>query len=267
MIRGEKGPQVPWNMAQIEVKTPEQIELMRTAGRIVSEILDELEKAVAPGVSTWDLDHLAEELIAKKGAQPAFKGYHGFPACLCASVNEEIVHGIPSRARKLEEGDLMKLDFGVRYKGFFGDAARTVPVGRISGDAQALVDVTRGALQKAIEQVVSGNRVGDVSYAVQHHVESHGFSVVHDFVDHGIGRQLHEAPQVPNFGEPGTGIRLRPGMVIAIEPMVNQGTSRVNVLDDEWTAVTADHKLSAHFEHTVAVTDGAPDILTRRAAR
>ena len=237
---------------------------MREAGRIVCEILDALERLIAPGVSTWELDALAERLIRQKGARPAFKGYQGFPACLCASVNDEIVHGIPSRTRRLEEGDLMKLDFGVQYRGFFGDAARTVPVGRIGPDAQALVDVTRSALLKAIEQVVPGNRVGDVSWAVQQHVESHGFSVVQDFVGHGIGRHLHEAPQVPNFGEPGLGIPLRPGMVIAIEPMVNQGTGRVKVLDDQWTAVTADRRLSAHFEHTVAVTDGPPDILTRR---
>jgi len=237
---------------------------MREAGRIVCEILDALERLIAPGVSTWELDALAERLIRQKGARPAFKGYQGFPACLCASVNDEIVHGIPSRTRRLEEGDLMKLDFGVQYRGFFGDAARTVPVGRIGPDAQALVDVTRSALEKAIEQVVPGNRVGDVSWAVQQHVESHGFSVVQDFVGHGIGRHLHEAPQVPNFGEPGLGIPLRPGMVIAIEPMVNQGTGRVKVLDDQWTAVTADRRLSAHFEHTVAVTDGPPDILTRR---
>ncbi len=252
-------------MSSVELKTPQELAIMREAGRIVCEILDELEKIIAPGVTTWDLDALAERLIRQKGARPAFKGYQGFPACLCASVNHEIVHGIPARTRRLEQGDLMKLDFGVQYKGFFGDAARTVPVGRIGEDARALVDVTKGALEKAIEQAVPGNRVGDVSWAIQQHVESRGFSVVHDFVGHGIGRHLHEAPQVPNFGEPGMGMPLRPGMVIAIEPMVNQGTSRVKLLDDEWTAVTADRRLSAHFEHTVAVTEGAPDIFTKRA--
>ena len=252
-------------MSSVELKTRQELATMREAGRIVCEILDALEELIAPGVSTGELDALAERLTYQKGAQPAFKGYQGFPACLCASVNDEIVHGIPSRTRRLEEGDLMKLDFGVQYRGFFGDAARTVPVGRIGPDAQALVDVTRSALEKAIEQVVPGNRVGDVSWAVQQHVESHGFSVVQDFVGHGIGRHLHEAPQVPNFGEPGLGIPLRPGMVIAIEPMVSQGTGQVKLLDDHWTALTADRRLSAHFEHTVAVTDGPPDILTRRA--
>jgi len=236
---------------------------MRDAGRIVSEILDELEKAVAPGVTTWDLDQLAEGLIFKKGAKPAFKGYLGFPCCLCASVNDEVIHGIPSKKRKLKTGDLMKLDFGVVYKGYYGDSARTVPVGPISSEAQGLIDATRESLYKGIEASVAGNRIGDIGHAVQRHVEARGFSVVRDFVGHGVGKKLHEPPQIPNYGESGTGMKLRPGMTIAIEPMVNMGTFKVEVLDDDWTAVTADHKLSAHFEHTLLITDAEPEILTR----
>jgi methionyl aminopeptidase len=266
VIRGEKGPTVPWNMAQVDVKTPEQIELMRLAGRIVSEILDELEKAVAPGVTTWDLDQLAERLIYQKGAQPAFKGYLGFPACLCASINEEVVHGIPSRKRALREGDLMKLDFGVKFQGWFGDSARTVPVGQVSEQAKALLEVTRESLFKGIEQMKPGNRIGDIGAAVQQHVEARGFSVVRDFVGHGIGTKLHEAPQVPNYGRSGDGMRLRAGMVLAIEPMVNVGTPKVEVLEDDWTAVTLDRKLSSHWEHTVLITESGPEILTRTAA-
>lgn len=250
---------------RVEIKTRDEIELMRDAGRIVSEILDELERAVAPGVSTWELDQLAERLIYQKGARPAFKGYRGFPSCLCASINAEVVHGIPSRKRKLQAGDLMKLDFGVVYKGYFGDSARTVPVGQVAPEAQALIEVTRESLYKGIEQMKPGNRIGDVANAVQRHVEAKGFAVVRDFVGHGIGKALHELPQVPNYGDAGTGPRLRPGMVLALEPMVNAGTFKVKLLDDDWTAVTLDGRLSAHFEHTVAVTDDGPDILTRPA--
>jgi len=253
-------------MSQVEIKSRDEIALMREAGRIVSEILDELEKAVAPGVTTWDLDALSEKLIYQKGARPAFKGYHGFPACLCASVNDEVVHGIPSKRRKLREGDLMKLDFGVVYRGFFGDSARTVPVGKVSAEAQTLVDATRQALHKGIQAMVAGNRLGDIGHAVQSHVEARGFSVVRLFSGHGIGRRLHEAPDVPNYGQPGSGMKLRPGMVLAVEPMVNQGTDEVMVLEDQWTAVTRDSKLSAHFEHTVLITEGGPEILTRHRA-
>ena len=253
-------------MGQVEIKSRDEIALMREAGRIVSEILDELEKAVAPGVTTWDLDALSEKLIYQKGARPAFKGYHGFPACLCASVNDEVVHGIPSKRRKLREGDLMKLDFGVVYRGFFGDSARTVPVGKVSSEAQALVDATRQALHKGIQAMSPGNRLGDIGHAVQSHVEARGFSVVRLFSGHGIGRRLHEAPDVPNYGQAGSGMKLRPGMVLAVEPMVNQGTDEVMVLEDQWTAVTRDSKLSAHFEHTVLITEGGPEILTRRRA-
>ena len=252
-------------MNPVELKSPDEIALMREAGRIVCEILDELEKAVAPGVSTWDLDALAEKLIAQKGARPAFKGYHGFPGVLCASVNQEVVHGIPNRKRRLVAGDLMKLDFGVVYRGFFGDSARTVPVGKVAPEAQALVDATRQSLEKAIQVMQPGNRIGDIGHAVQRHVESRGFSVVRDFTGHGIGRKLHEPPQVPNYGQPGSGMKLRPGMVLAVEPMVNQGTPDVEVLEDEWTAVTVDGKLSAHFEHTILISERGPEVLTRRS--
>ncbi|RKH46375.1 type I methionyl aminopeptidase [Corallococcus sicarius] len=250
-------------MNPVEIKSPDEIALMRQAGRIVCEILDELEKAVAPGISTWELDALAEKLIAKKGARPAFKGYHGFPGVLCASVNQEVVHGIPSRKRRLVAGDLMKLDFGVVYRGFFGDSARTVPVGKVTPEAQALVDATRQSLEKAIQVMQAGNRIGDIGHAVQSHVEARGFSVVRDFVGHGIGRKLHEPPQVPNYGQAGAGMKLRPGMVLAVEPMVNQGTADVEVLEDEWTAVTVDGKLSAHFEHTILISERGPEVLTR----
>jgi len=253
-------------VGQVEIKTKDEIAVMREAGRIVSEILDELEKMVAPGVSTWDLDQVAEGLIHKKGAKPAFKGYLGFPSSLCASINFEVVHGIPSKKRKLVPGDLMKLDFGVVYKGYYGDSARTVPVGAVSAEARALIDATRQSLNEAIGAVVSGNRIGDIGYAVQSFVEPKGFTVVRDFVGHGIGKKLHEQPQVPNFGERGTGMRLRPGMVLAIEPMVNAGTHKVEILEDDWTAVTLDRKLSAHFEHTVVVTENGPEVLTRPAA-
>ena len=253
-------------MSQIEIKTKDEIAVMRDAGRIVSEILDELERAVAPGVTTWELDQLAEGLIHKKGAKPAFKGYLGFPCSLCASINYEVVHGIPSKKRKLAPGDLMKLDFGVVYRGYYGDAARTVPVGEVSAEARTLIETTRQSLSNAISAVVNGNRIGDIGYAVQSFVETKGFAVVRDFVGHGIGKKLHEQPQVPNFGEPGTGMKLRPGMVLAIEPMVNLGTHQVEILDDDWTAVTLDRKLSAHFEHTVVLTENGPEILTRHAA-
>ncbi|MBI3181980.1 MAG: type I methionyl aminopeptidase [Myxococcales bacterium] len=250
-------------MSQVVIKTADEISLMRDASRIVIEVLDAMERAAGPGVSTWELERIAEELTARRGAKPAFKGYMGFPCCLCASINEEVVHGIPSKKRKLAEGDLLKLDFGVSIRGYFGDAARTVPIGKISEEARALVEGTQQALKVGIEQAVKGNRVGDIGFAVQRFAESKGYSVVRDFVGHGIGRELHEQPQVPNFGWPSTGMKLRPGITLAIEPMVNQGTHKVELLDDEWTAVTLDRKLSAHFEHTVLVTEDGPEILTR----
>jgi len=253
-------------MSQVEIKNQDEIALMRDAGRIVCEILDELQKSVAPGISTWELDRLAESLIYRKGAKPAFKGYLGFPCCLCASVNYEVVHGIPSKKRKLEQGDLIKLDFGVVFKGYYGDSARSIPVGTVSDEAKALIEATRESLEKGISAVVGGNRIGDIGHAVQSVVEPRGFSVVRDFVGHGIGKKLHEQPQIPNFGEPGTGMKLREGMVLAIEPMVNAGTFQVEMLDDEWTAVTLDRRLSAHFEHTVVVTNNGPEVLTRPPA-
>lgn len=250
-------------MNQVEIKSDREIGLMREAGRIVKEILDTLESKVAPGVTTWELDQEAERMIYAAGAKPAFKGYLGFPCCLCASVNEEVVHGIPSRKKKLQAGDLMKLDFGVVYKGYYGDSARTVPVGEVSDEAKRLIDVTRESLEQAIKTMVPGNRLGDIGAAVQGHVEANGFSVVRDFVGHGIGKKLHEPPQVPNYGTTGKGMQLRPGMVLAIEPMVNVGTCKVEVLEDDWTAVTLDRKLSAHFEHTILVSERGPEVLTR----
>ena len=250
----------------VELKSTAEIERMRRAGRVVAEILDALEAAVAPGITTWDLDQLAERLIKEKGARSAFKGYRGFPAVLCASLNHEVVHGIPSKGRTLAEGDLIKLDFGVSVEGFYGDAARTVPVGKVSEQARRLAEATRASLEAGIEAIRPGNRVGDIGHAVQSHVERLGYSVVRDFVGHGIGRKLHEAPQVPNYGRPGTLESLRPGMVLAVEPMVNAGTHAVDVLDDGWTAVTLDGKLSAHWEHTILVVDGGHEVLTRSPA-
>jgi methionyl aminopeptidase len=253
-------------MGSPEIKTADELALMRDAGRIVHDILQALAKAALPGTTTLELDRIAEDLTYKSGSRPAFKGYRQFPCSLCVSINEEVVHGIPTRKRKLAEGDIVGLDFGVIYKGFHGDAAMTVAVGKISDDASRLMTVTREALMKAIEQIRPGNRISDLSRAVQTHAESHGYTVVKDFVGHGIGRALHEEPQIPNYI--GSGLpdpRLRPGMVVAVEPMVNQGRAEVIVLDDKWTAVTVDRKLSAHFEHTIAVTENGPEILTRTA--
>lgn len=238
---------------------------MREAGRIVCAILDALEAAVKPGISTGELDALAAALIEQHGAQSAFKGYHGFPAVLCASVNEEVVHGIPKDARVLREGDLLKLDFGVSYQGWFGDSARTVPVGKVSSESKKLIKVTREALHKAIALCHPGNRIGDLGHAIQEHAEAHGFSVVREFTGHGIGRALHEFPPIPNYGKKGKGLELLPGMTIAIEPMVNAGGPDLQVLDDDWTAVTVDQKWSAHFEHTVLITDGPPELFTEHA--
>jgi methionyl aminopeptidase len=219
---------------------------------------------VAPGVTTSELDAEAERLVREGGAEPAFKGYRGFPATLCASVNEQVVHGIPS-ARPMVEGDIVSLDIGVRLNGFYGDSAVTVPVGRVGDDTAQLLRVTEEALERAIGQVRVGGRISDIGHAVQQHVESHGFSVVREFVGHGIGASLHEEPQIANYGEPGRGPRMAEGMVLAIEPMVNMGRPAVKVLADGWTAVTRDGSLSAHFEHTVAVTREGALVLTRRS--
>lgn len=245
----------------IVLKSPAEIRKMRVAGRMVAEILAGLQEKVQPGVALIELDQFAERETRKRKALPAFKGYSGFPFSLCCSVNEQVVHGMPS-SRVLEPGDIVSLDFGVIYGGFYGDAARTFAVGDISDVASRLMAATRESLDRAIAQVVAGNRLSDVSHAVQSYVEARGFSVVRDFVGHGIGKELHEGPQIPNFGAPGKGPKLRTGMVLAIEPMINQKGFEVRVLEDGWTAVTCDGGLSAHFEHTVAVTDQGPEILT-----
>jgi len=236
---------------------------MRRANLTVAQVLSVLKANVAPGATTLDLERIAESEIEKAGVKPAFKGYRGYPWCLCTSVNNEVVHGMPSK-RVLNEGDIVSIDFGVLVDGFYGDSAITVPVGAVSNDAARLVQVTEESLNRAIEAAVEGNRLTDISSAVQRYVESHGFSVVREFVGHGIGRSLHEAPQVPNFGIPGRGTRLKAGMVLAIEPMINMGAPEVKILDDGWTAVTADGSLSAHFEHTVAITEDGPYVLSRK---
>ena len=242
-------------------KSPAEIERLRRSGRMVRGLLEELRERVQPGVSTLDLEKYIERRIAQLGARPAFKGYRGYPCCLCASVNSEVIHGIPSE-RCLKRGDILSLDMGVVVDGYYGDSAITVPVGDISESTQRLLRVTQESLQLAIDQALLGNRLGDISATVQRHVEENGYSVVREFVGHGIGRQLHEEPQIPNFGQPGHGPVLKQGMVLAIEPMVNAGGPAVRVLADNWTAVTADGALSAHFEHMVAVTRNGPDILT-----
>ena len=247
---------------RVELKTGEEIARIREASLIVHDVLQEVIAAVAPGITTLEIDRIAARATAARGAQPAFLGYHGYPAVICVSVNDEVVHGIPSPRRVLKKGDIVGLDFGVCYKGFYGDSAYTVPVGEPSPQARDLMATTREALARAVAAAQPDARLGDLGFAVQALVESRGYSVVRDFVGHGIGRRLHEAPQIPNFGTPGTGVRLRPGMVIAIEPMVNAGAPDVRTLEDGWTAVTADGSLSAHFEHTVAVTDSAPEILS-----
>lgn len=256
----------PVKAGTIILKTRREIETMREPNRIVAEILAAIEEIVKPGVTTGELDALAQRMIRKAKAKAAFKGYQmrnqkPYPASVCASVNEEVVHGIPG-PRVLKEGDIVGVDVGVVKKGFVGDAARTYPVGTISPQASKLLNVTRESLYKGIEKAVSGNRLHDISAAIQSHVEANGFSVVRDFVGHGIGRAMHEPPQIPNYKASGWNPRLAAGMVLALEPMVNEGTWRINLLDDEWTVVTADGKLSAHFEHSVAVTDDGPLILS-----
>jgi len=247
----------------IVCKSEAEIARMRAANQLVAELLADLRSAVTPGVTTAELDALADAKIRSAGGLPAFKGYHGYPATICASVNDQVIHGIPSR-RALADGDVLSIDVGALLDGFYGDAAITVPVGAISGEAARLLRVTEESLYKAIAQARVGNRVSDIGHAVQRHVEAHGYSVVREFVGHGIGQSMHEEPQIPNFGEPGHGPRLSEGMVLAIEPMVNLGLPAVRVLDDGWTAVTKDGSLSAHFEHTVAVTASGPVVLTDR---
>jgi methionyl aminopeptidase len=249
----------------IVCKSPAEIEKMRVSNGLVAEVLAHLATLVVPGVTTLDLDVEAEKLVRAAGAVPAFKGYRGFPSTLCVSVNEEVVHGIPSK-RRLVEGEIISVDMGVKLDGFYGDSAVTLPVGKISPEAAHLLRVTEEALEKAIEQVKVGGRVSDIGHAIQQHVEANGFSVVRQFVGHGIGASLHEEPQIANYGAPGRGPRLAEGMTLAIEPMVNMGGQAVKVLGDGWTAVTKDGSLSAHFEHTVAVTKDGPLVLTARTA-
>jgi len=246
----------------IVLKTAAELAKMRVAGRMVAEILAILREKIVPGVTTLELDRLAEAECRKRKAVPAFKGYGGFPYTICASPNEKVVHGFPDK-RSMAEGEILSIDFGVLYDGFYGDAAFTAPVGAIDKAAQRLLEVTEDSLQKGIAAATAGNRLSDISHAVQSRVEPEGFSVVREFVGHGIGRKLHESPQVPNYGMPGQGVRLKPGMTLAIEPMINAGVPGVKVLSDGWTAVTQDGKLSCHFEHTVAITENGPEILTR----
>ena len=245
----------------IIIKSPREIDQLRKSNAIVAEVYQKLRRMIVPGITTLELDRVAEELILSRGAMPAFKGYRGFPASVCVSVNEEVVHGIPSQ-RKLKEGDILSLDVGVNLNGYFGDAAITAPVGEVDREAQRLLEVTERALYIGIDMAKAGNRLFDISYAIQTWVEKHGFSVVRDFVGHGIGRDLHEEPQIPNFGSPHQGPRLEKGMVFSLEPMVNEGAYGVKILSDGWTVVTTDGKRSAHFEHTIAITDGKAEILS-----
>jgi methionyl aminopeptidase len=247
----------------IVCKSGGEIEKMRRAGRIVRQVLETVKAAVAPGVSTMDLERIAEKAIRDAGAKPAFKGYYDYPCVLCTSVNHEVVHGIPSEARVLKAGDIVSIDCGVVLDGYYGDSAITVPLEGVAPETLKLLEVTEQSLYKAIEQAQVGNTLGDLGAAVQEYVEAHGFSVVREFVGHGIGTRLHEDPQVPNYGTRGHGAKLREGMVLAIEPMVNAGGPAVRTLEDKWTAVTADGRPSAHFEHTVAITKDGPVILTQ----
>ena len=250
----------------VEVKTPEELAIMRRAGGVVADILVLLKGLVKPGMTTGEIDQIAREELKKRGAKPAFLNYHGFPGVICVSINSEVVHGIPSDKRVLKDGDIVGLDFGAIIDGWYGDSAMTIPVGTISPEAERLVRVTRECLEKALTAVKDGNRIGDIGFAVQSHAQAHGYTLVREFVGHGIGRSLHEEPPIPNYGKAGHGARLKTGMTIAIEPMVNMGGPEVATLGDGWTAVTKDGKLSAHFEHTVAVTDTGYDILTLPSA-
>ena len=247
----------------INLKTPREIERMKPASRIVAEILLALREIVRDGMTTADIDKVAEEMTLKRHAIPAFKGYRGFPASICVSINSEVVHGIPSPKRVIKNGDVVGMDFGVIFDGFFGDAAVTVPIGEIPPEVQNLLKVTEQSLYKAIEAAVPGNFLSDVSAAIQNHVDVHHFGIVREFCGHGIGRALHEDPPVLNYVQSGKGPRVKPGLVIAIEPMINLGTEKVKVLDDGWTVVTLDGRPSAHFEHTIAITGDGPEILTR----
>lgn len=247
--------------SRIDLKTPAEIEIIARGGRIIHEVFERIADHVKPGVTTIELDRVAKQMIDARGARPAFLGYNGFPGTLCISVNEEIVHGIPGK-RRLEEGDIVSIDVGVILDGFYSDSARTFPVGQVDETSRRLLDVTREALRRGIEQLRVGKRVGDYSHAVQSYVEPQGFSLVREYSGHGLGRSLHEDPKIPNYGKAGRGLRWEAGMVVAVEPMVNVGTHRTRELADHWTVVTADGSRSAHFEHTVAITEDGPRILT-----
>jgi methionyl aminopeptidase len=247
----------------VTLKSAREIDAMRRSGKITSAVLAALMKAARPGMATRELDHLAEQGIREAGGTPTFKGYNGFPGSICASVNEEVVHGIPG-SRILHEGDLLSIDIGTTLDGYVSDSAVTIPIGAISENAQRLLDVTRECLTIGIAQMQRGKRIGDIGAAVQAHAEKHGYGVVRELVGHGVGRAMHEDPQVPNYGERGTGMELRPGLVLALEPMITERSPSVRILADHWTVVTADGKLAAHFEHTVAVTERGPQILTLR---
>jgi len=246
----------------IPIKSEEEIKILREANRIVAKILNAIKSIIKPGINTKELEVFAEDLMKKEGAISAFKGYHKYPASICASVNEEVVHGIPSSKKILKNGDIVSIDIGVKFKNYYGDAAITFPVGEISDDAKKLIDVTRQGLHKGIEKAKAGNYLFDISWAIQSFVENNGCGVIRDFVGHGIGRELHEEPQIPNFGKPRTGPLLKEGMVLSIEPMISQGTWEVQIQDDGWTAVTLDGSLSCHFEHTIAIMKSGPVILS-----
>jgi methionyl aminopeptidase len=247
----------------IQLKTTDQIAKLREANLIVNDVLDQLEAAAAPGMSTWELDQIAHKRLKQLKAESAFLGYRGYPAVLCTSVNEVIVHGIPRKDVVLKDGDILSIDFGAFKDGWCGDSARTIPIGKVTPEARALMDATRASLDAAIAQCVPGKRLGDIGWAVQSLVEAQGYSVVRQFVGHGIGRKMHEEPHVPNYGDAGRGTRLAAGLVVAIEPMVNMGSPEVVIEDDGWTAVTKDGSLSAHFEHSVAITENGPLVLSR----
>ena len=245
----------------ISLKSKREIELIRAGSTILKTVLNELQSAVKPGLRTVELDHIAERVIRKQKGIPAFKNYHGFPAHICVSINDEVVHGIPSE-RKLVEGDIVSIDAGVKYEGYYTDAARTWPVGNVHKEALRLIDVTRESFFEGIHAIKTGSRLGDLSYAIQKYIEDNGFSVVRDYVGHGIGRHMHEEPQIPNFGKKGTGPLLEAGMTLAIEPMVNMGTWKVSILDNQWTVVTNDHSLSAHYENTISIGENNVEVLT-----
>ena len=246
----------------IIIKSDQEIDIMRESGKVTAHILKELENFIKPGISTLDIDQFVEKTILSNNMIPSFKGYNGFPASACVSINNEVVHGIPDAARFLKEGDIVSVDVGCTYKGYISDAARTYPVGAISPEAQKLIDATRDSYFEGLKFCRPGYRLSDISHAIQKKAESEGFSVIRDFVGHGVGRAMHEEPQIPNYGKPGRGPRLARGMVFAIEPMINQGTFEVDVLADNWTVVTLDGKLSAHYENTVVITDDEPELIT-----